>query len=367
MGNTLFEIIFAIAVSLYFVQLVIFTIGAAKKFPRIKEEDLPNVTVVVAARNEEDNILDCLVSLDNLEYPEGKLEILIINDNSTDKTGELISNFIMGKEKFRVIVPQGTIANLKGKANALAHGLKTTKGEIIFTTDADCTVSPKWVKTLASYYTKDVAFVGGFTFQEDETAFKGMQSIDFMYLLTVAAGALNLGLPLAAIGNNMSYRKSVYDEVGGYENIPFSITEDFQLLKSIHSLKKYKCIYPVDEFGLVKSRACADFNSLFWQKKRWGVGGVNSKFIGYLIMAWGYISKAAILLTPLFFSYTALYLCLFKVCVDFFFIQSLFSKLKLRLKLTTFFAFEVYYTIYVLILPFIVLPNRKVKWKGRTF
>ena len=78
----MFEIIFIVSVSLYFLQTVLFLVGASKKYNKIKEEDLPTATVIVAARNEEDKILDCLASLDDLEYPDGKLEIILVNDNS---------------------------------------------------------------------------------------------------------------------------------------------------------------------------------------------------------------------------------------------------------------------------------------------
>lgn len=363
----MFEIIFLVALSFYFIQLVIFTIGAEKKYPKISEDKLPRATVVVAARDEEKNILDCLVSLNNLIYPEGKLEIIIVNDHSTDSTGEIIESFIKDKPKFKTLIPTGSIGSLKGKTNALANAIKISSGEIILTTDADCVVSPTWAKTLASYYENDVGFVGGFTTQEDYNAFAGMQAIDFVYLLTVAAGAINLNKPLSCIGNNMSYRKTAYDEIGGYESLPFSVTEDFNLLMALHGLNKYKIIYPLDEGALVTSKVCSDWKTLYWQKKRWGVGGMDSGIIGYLVMVWGYISNAAILLTPFFPSTEALYLCAFKIFVDYFFVYPVFKKLKLKLKAFHFIAFEIYFIFYVLVLPFVVLPNRKVKWKGREF
>ena len=363
----MFEIILLISVSLYFIQLVIFTIGSGRKFKKIMEEELPAVTVVVAARDEEKNIPDCLKSLHNLVYPEGKLEIIIVNDHSTDATGEIISSFIKDKPRFKTITPEKSIGSLKGKTNALANAIKISSGEIILTTDADCIVSPLWAKTIASYYKDDVAFVGGFTTQEDYNAFAGMQAIDFVYLLTVAAGSINFGKPLSCIGNNMSYRKSVYNEIGGYEGLPFSVTEDFNLLMAIHDLKKYKIIYPLDQNALVTSKVCPDWKTLYWQKKRWGVGGMKSDLIGYSVLAWGYIVHLMILLLPFFFSASALYAVVFKLFIDYYFVKPVFSKLKLGMKLKHFIAFEIYFIIYVLILPFIVLPNRKVKWKGRTF
>jgi cellulose synthase/poly-beta-1,6-N-acetylglucosamine synthase-like glycosyltransferase len=363
----MFEIIFLVGLSLYFIQLIIFSIGAGKRYSKINESELPAITVIVAARNEENNILDCMKSLDNLVYPEGKIEIILVNDHSTDKTGEIIGNFIKGKPKFKVIIPGAQIGSLKGKTNALANAIKIAGGELILTTDADCVVTPRWAITLASYFTNDVGFVGGFTTQTNDTSFAGMQAIDFIYLITIAAGAQNLGKPLSCIGNNMSYRKSIYEEIGGYENLQFSVTEDFNLLMAIDKTKKYKIIYPLDEHSLVTSKPCPDLKTLYWQKKRWGVGGMASDFIGYLVMAWGFITHLGMLLTPLFFTLTALYLCLFKIFVDYFFVYPVFKKLKLQLKFNHFIAFEIYFIIYVLILPFVVLLNRKVKWKGREF
>ena len=87
------ELIFLIILCGYFIQSALFVIGAKKKFPRISEDELPTVTVIVSARNEEDNILNCLESLNKLEYPEGKLKIIIVDDRSNDNTGSLIDNF----------------------------------------------------------------------------------------------------------------------------------------------------------------------------------------------------------------------------------------------------------------------------------
>ena len=307
----MFEIIFLIVLSGYFLQSVIFVIGVSRKFPKIKEEDFPSATVIVAARNEADNIQRCINSLDKLVYPEGKLEIILVDDKSTDDTGKIIDEFISGKNKFKKIVTQKEIGKLIGKMNALANAIDMAKGEIILTTDADCEVNPKWAYTIASYYQKDVAIVNGFTSQLAFDNFSGMQSIDFIYLLFVASGTINIGMPITCIGNNMSYRKKAYDEVGGYENLPFSVTEDFTLLNAIYKLKKYKLIYPLDKEALITSLPCKSFESLYKQKKRWSVGGLGVPFYGYLVMAWGFLTNLCVLLTPFFFSITWLYLIFF--------------------------------------------------------
>ena len=219
----MFEIIFLIVLSIYFISTVVIIIGASKTFPKLMEEDLPTVSIIVAARNEEENILECMQSLDKLEYPASKIEIILSDDNSTDATGKIIDEFIADKPKFKKIKSSKKRGELKGKTLAIANAIEFVTNEIILTTDADCVVSPKWAKTIASYYVDDnVAIVNGMTNQLEVDSFSAMQSVDFIYLISTASGTINIGKPMSCIGNNMSYRKSVYEEVGGYENLKFS-------------------------------------------------------------------------------------------------------------------------------------------------
>jgi cellulose synthase/poly-beta-1,6-N-acetylglucosamine synthase-like glycosyltransferase len=178
---------------------------------------------------------------------------------------------------------------------------------------------------------------------------------------------MNINRPLSCIGNNMSYRKSVYNEVGGYENIPFSVTEDFKLLMTIFALKKYKIIYPLDPDALVESRPCENFKAVYWQKKRWGVGGLDSALNGFTVMTIGFVCNLMILLLPFFYSTAILYLAVFKIMTDFFFLYPVLKKLNLSKKLKYFLAFEIYFIFYVILLPILVLVSKKVVWKERKY
>jgi cellulose synthase/poly-beta-1,6-N-acetylglucosamine synthase-like glycosyltransferase len=220
---------------------------------------------------------------------------------------------------------------------------------------------------MTSYYQKDIGAVNGFTTQLAYNGFSGMQALDFIYLLTVAAGTINLNKPISCIGNNMSYRKKAYDEAGGYEDLPFSVTEDFNLLRSIHALGKYKIILPLDKDSLITSTPCRSIKDLFRQKKRWAVGGMEVPFRGYIIMCWGFLTNLCILLTPLFFSPVWLYLAVFKLTVDYFLLYFIHKQLGIIDKLKYFFNFQLYYTLYVVALPFVLALNRKVIWKGRKY
>ncbi|MBU1115822.1 MAG: glycosyltransferase [Bacteroidetes bacterium] len=364
----MFEIVFLIILSIYFVFTAVVIIGASKTFPKLEDDKLPSVSIIVAARNEEQNILECIESLDKLEFPENKIEIILVDDNSTDKTGQIIDEFIFGKPKFRKIISSKKKGDLKGKTLAISNGIEIASNEIILTTDADCVVAPTWAKRIASYYVDDsVAIVNGMTNQFEIDSFSAMQSVDFIYLLSTASGAINIGKPMSCIGNNMSYRKSAYEEVGGYEGLEFSVTEDFNLLMAIDSLKKYKIIYPIDKEALVTSKACSTFKELYHQKKRWSVGGLEMRFYGLVIIGTAFLANLMILISPFMFSKAIIPLLTFKIIIDYFLIAPVHQKLGLTLKAKHFFLFELYFILYVVIIPIILIFTRKVTWKEREY
>jgi cellulose synthase/poly-beta-1,6-N-acetylglucosamine synthase-like glycosyltransferase len=328
--------------------------------------DLPHATVIVAARNEGENIYNCLVSLNNLTYPIGKLEIILVDDFSEDRTGLIIDEFIKDKPMFKKIMPD-KISTLKGKVNAIASTVKIASGEIILLTDADCEVTKTWAVTLASYYNKDVGVVNGFTVMNNVNIFSAMQGIDLVFLLSAASGTINLNYPISSIGNNMSFRKEAYLKIGGYENLPFSVTEDFMLLHGISGLNKYKIIYPLSKESVVISKPCTGLKELLSQKKRWGMGGLIAPAGGFLIMGIAFISNLLVLLTPLFFSPVWLYLAVFKIIIDYLFLFPVHTVLGIKNQLKYYVFFQVYFILYTTILPLILVFSRKISWKGRNY
>lgn len=359
------EMIFLIGSCFYWLLLAFFLKGLDRKFLQKKKAELPALSIVVAARNEEANILRCLESLSRLIYPENLMEIIIVDDNSSDSTFETAKKFIAGRPSFKLIKSQS--GTLKGKANAIDSAIKIARGEIIMTTDADCSPLETWAIQTASYYLDDVGVVCGFTTQQSSGFFTEMQAMDFLFLLGVASGAMNQNLALSCIGNNMSYRKSAYDEVGGYGALGFSVTEDFSLLSAIKKLKKYRMIYPLSSGALVISRPCENLKELYRQKKRWAVGGLKSNMIAYSVMASAFVSNAMFVFCLFSPSFLLLVLCLVKILLDSLFLRHIRSGLDLKFSKGGFIVFEIYYITYVLILPVALLFGRKVNWKGRNY
>jgi cellulose synthase/poly-beta-1,6-N-acetylglucosamine synthase-like glycosyltransferase len=353
----------------YFLQLITYSVGVYFSYKERPNKKEPFVSVVIAARNEEKYIENCLLSLSKVDYPQEKLEIIVINDHSTDSTEQIIKSCSKHFKNFKTLTPEKRNWHLIGKTNAIAQGIEITTGEIIITSDADCLFKASWIKDLVKYHDDKTGIVCGFTYTETKSQFDGMQSLDWIYLLTVASGSFGIGIPLACVGNNMSFSKKAYDEVGGYENLRFSVTEDFALLQGISKTKKWKCKYPFDAGNLILSKPCISFKDLFYQRKRWGRGGKRAPIIGLILMTAGFLISGLVLSIP-FLSVGIgykLFLIFFKCLLDFVFLIFPLKKFNLLYLYKYFFVFEIYYTVYVFLLPILVFLTPKIEWKGRIY
>ncbi len=361
--------IFLISVAaLYCLELVLFRRGltVSSKNP-VDPRSEPTVSVIIAARNEEDRILPCLQSLRKVEYPPEKLEILIIDDFSTDRTSEIVSEFIGGRDDITLLKSPPETGNLRGKTNAIAQGIRHSRGEIIMFTDADCSVSPGWVKGTVKYFSENTGIVGGFTILDTTTTFHGVQALDWLYLFGIASALSGLNVPLTAIGNNLSIRRSAYLDTGGYEVIPFSVTEDYSLVQTIIQKTRYTMKFPLERDAIVTSRACDTFSQLIRQKQRWGVGGLDMIPSGMVVVALGWLVRAVVILGLIILPPIVSLPVLGAVLIaDYLFLSKVFGILPFKHVRKYFPAFECYVTCYGLIIPFLAFGSRNVIWKERT-
>ena len=356
-----------ILVVLYLAQITALVTGIRRTRDKQVLGVQPFVSVVIAARNEERNIGACLESVFHQTYPADRFEVIVVNDHSTDGTEALCMEFI-GRHPNCKIISALEHPTLRGKTNALHRGIEQAHGEIILITDADCIVPPTWVEHTAQRYDVKVGIVGGITLQGAESWFEGIQSLDWAYLLGIASSTVSLHNPLSTIGNNLSFRKAAYEDVGGYEKIPFSVTEDFVLFRAIVETKRWEYLYPVDPNLLVISKPCSSVRELVRQKHRWGKGGLDIKPSGIAIMAVGYLTHLLILSTFLWGSFlVASSALLVKMIGDYSFLYQTLKKLGRTDLFKYFYPFQLYYILYVLALPFIVFFGGKVVWKGRAY
>src|SRR5665213_1181310 len=218
--------LFLLAVFLYFIEHSIYLIGVIRGVRPPNENPLlfkegegggysaeryPLCTVLVCARDEERNIEQCLASLDAINYPKERLEVLIVDDKSTDRTPEILQEWKARMPNLTVLRTGEEVLNLRGKVNALTQGMDAARGEFVMITDADSRVLPNWVREYLKYYDANTGMVASITLLEQKRFLDGIQSIDWSYLLGLAMASANINIPLSVIGNKISVRRAAYE------------------------------------------------------------------------------------------------------------------------------------------------------------
>jgi len=264
--------------------------------PHIPPKDAPQpfLSVVIAARNESDYILACLQSLGQQTYPSDLFEVLVVDDDSTDGTCQIIRNVSKTQANVHLLCVGDQFANMAAKKRPMSVGIRRARGEWIVTTDADCRMPPTWLAQLATYMHTDTDAIIGFsqvgTTQERLTPFEKMQAFDFLSLMSAAAGSANLGFPLASTGQNFAYRKELFDRVGGFSSVSHRPSgDDVLLLQLLRKSSNKRIVFASDP----KSFACSfrpETMRGFWrQRKRWASNaafqiGLNPIFFVYILI-----------------------------------------------------------------------------------
>jgi len=232
----------------------------------------PVVSILLAARNEEQNIETCLHFIDRLNYPKEKLQVLIGNDRSEDQTEKLVNDFILHKPHMQLISITGTTGKAQGKANVLAQLAHYATGEFFFITDADIRVNANWINSLLAEFEEGTGIVSGTTLATGTTWFERMQAIDWTYFSGMLVGITTAGLPCTAIGNNMVVKREAYFSTGGYEALDFSVTEDYKLYEEVRK-KGWLTKNVFTPGSCTFTNTLHSFKAILHQRKRWLTGG----------------------------------------------------------------------------------------------
>lgn len=234
----------------------------------------PLCTVLIAARNEENRLPKCLVCLSLQDYPKDRLQIVVVNDRSTDATEKILNDW---SQKFagqlKVIHITESKAGFSPKKYALSEGLKIATGEFILTTDADCIMSPQWISSIVSEFKPETGLVLGMTsyypMDKKDLAW-GTQALEFLSYGIVAAALIGLKFPVHGNANNIAYRRKVYDASTGIAAHASIVSgDDDFLIQGIHKLGDWKIHYSVKKASQVQTEPPLSWKQFWEQRKRW--------------------------------------------------------------------------------------------------
>ncbi len=257
---------------LYAIFMLYFLTGLVRlrSRPRVKTLENPTVSVIVAVRNEEENIRDLLKDLSNQSYPKNKLQFIISDDRSTDKTWPIINDYVKKYNNFIGIKIAKLSKSMTPKKYALTKAIGKSTGEIIISTDADCRVQNTWVESIVESFDKETGVVIGYSKidTESEHIFNCHQSIDFLALMSANAGTLGWGNAWTGSGQNIAYRRSDFYRIDGFNPVAKRISgDDFYLVQVISKIGKVR--YNTNPNSFVKTKPSKNIREFISQRTRW--------------------------------------------------------------------------------------------------
>lgn len=291
---TFFLTAFSFFTVFYALLMVAFAWGFRKVVrtyhPRhVPDTEKPFATVVIAARNESDNILLCLHRILENHYPKNRFEVIVVNDDSSDQTAAIVDELCKEHANLRLLhMPENAIRTRAHKKKAIEKGVLKAKGEIILTTDADCLVPKHWIETMTANFEAHTAFVSGpVAFRHKYRFFQDMQALEFLGLVAVGAGAIGLNRPNLANGANVAYRKSVFLGIKGFDGIDHLTSGDDELLmQKIAATGVWKVRFCPSPAALVRTDPVATLSDLIQQRKRWASKGAlypNKAYVATIV------------------------------------------------------------------------------------
>jgi len=230
------------------------------------------VSVIVAARNEERTIGNCLEALLRQTYTVDHCEFVIVDDRSSDGTAAIVDHYCQRFRHVKLVRIQSVPTGIAPKKNALHQGISASQGEIILTTDADCVPAPGWISAMVSYFEPRVGLVAGFSPLEqenDRSLFTRLMTLDSLSLAAVAAGSFGMGRPLTCSGRNLGYRRETFLAVGGFKEFQHFVSGDDDLL--LHRIRQHSdwdMRYAAIPEAIVRSQAPTNFRQFANQRIR---------------------------------------------------------------------------------------------------
>jgi len=243
---------------------------------RVSPEFQPRtkISVIIPARNEEENIAPCLDSVLRQDYPTDLFEVIVVDDHSTDKTALKVREAGGGRVRLLALqdhLEAGSRLNAyKKKAIETAVGLST--GQLIVTTDADCLVQRNWLRLFACCFeSAGPVFIAAPVAYTGETSFLGrFQSLDFMTLQGITGASVYKKFHTMCNGANLAYSRAVFDEVGGFRNIDaIASGDDMLLMHKMYRLYPERITFLKSPEAIVRTLPMPDWRSFFNQRVRW--------------------------------------------------------------------------------------------------
>ncbi len=352
--------------------VVTFIVGWVKIKPYKKgaQQPVTFVSVIIAARNEEDKIAKTINDVLSQNYPQNLFELIVIDDHSTDSTAAIIKSFAGVK-----LIQLNEVKVLNSyKKMAIQTAIGQAQGNLIITTDADCRMGAEWLATIVNYYeaTGCKMISSPVAYFEEKSFFERAQALEFAYLIGLGASTIGNRNPSTCNGANLAYEKKAFFEVGGFKGIDDLASGDDELL-----LHKMAAIYG-DKIGFLKNKdavvythAKETLGEFIQQRKRWASKSTRYKEKSVIILGvsvWLFnLSIIVNAILAIFFPATLPFLIFqlaAKLLLEFIFLNNMMAFFKRKALLWWLPILNILHIIYIVYIG-IAGNSGKYNWKGR--
>lgn len=282
------------------------------KTQTINHKPQTRISVIIPARNEEENIAVCLDSICSQSYPAALFEVLVVDDHSTDNTAAIIRSYATQNVtliSLKDFIPAGEINSYKKKAIEVAIAQST--GGLIVTTDADCFVKENWLQTIAAFYEvyqpQFIAAPVGIRLGANslENTPQGVflqkfQALDFMTLQGITGASVHKKIHSMCNGANLAYTKKAFEAVNGFAGIDnIASGDDMLLMHKIYKLYPDKVMFVKSKEAIVQTAPVNSVKDFFNQRIRWASKADkydDNRIFGVLLLV--YLVNVLLLVLP---------------------------------------------------------------------
>ncbi|HDL02474.1 MAG TPA: glycosyltransferase family 2 protein, partial [Candidatus Pacearchaeota archaeon] len=235
-----------------------------KKKQLFTDAELPKVSIIIPVWNEEKSVARTLESIFSSDYPSKKFEVILVDNNSKDKTMQIAKKIQQKHTKLKIYHE-----TKQGKGCALNLGIKKASGDIIFSMDADTLVEPQSVKEMARYFKNPeiTSVTPSMLIYKPKGILQRVQQAEYLFGLFIRKAFTSVNGIHVTPGAFSAYRKTFFDKYGGYDEN--NITEDLEMSLRIqyegHSIE-YSPESPAYTI------APNTFKALMVQRRRWYAG-----------------------------------------------------------------------------------------------
>ncbi len=371
----------AVLITIAYLILIGYLIVGFDKIKRFVLKDISaktKFTVVIPFRNEAEKLSMLLQSISELNYPKALFEIIFIDDESDDHSVEVIKTISkkVGIEETLISIIKNERKTKSPKKDAITAAILKAKYKWIITTDADCVLPKFWLDSFDEFIQQEDCelIVAPLTYSKSDNFLERFQLLDILSLQGSTIGSFGISRPFLCNGANLAYKKSLFNDLNGFDgNTDIASGDDIFLLEKAVLKHKSKVRYLKCEHAIVTTQPERTWKSLKHQRMRWAAKTSAyknwfGKFVGIIIflmngglMVFGLMTLIGIIKWKVFF-----YILIIKFAIDalLLFKTALFFNQKESLK-----SYPLSFFLYPLFSVYIVFISvfKTYKWKGRPY